>query len=236
MNNFTNQDLLVKLEQMINKSSKELREEIKSINNNMNQKLGNLEETLQEIEDKIAFIDRANRQNNIAIFRSKTHQQNFLRATLSPLNHIWLLYFKQLMPRRPKIKYNLSKALKRSANKKKQKVCIKNLKLYLNRIPYTIEELENPTNVDTCMKQEPAIHPKNISVPIAIIWQFYSEEVFTDNKSTVNEGTKERKRPYQSYPQTTLKNTQINMKPRNTNININPSIKNPYGIRNHIHD
>lgn len=276
MNQLTNQELFIKLEQVINTVSSELKEEIKSIKNSINQKIENLERKLQKIEEKIVSIERANRKNNIVIFGLKTNQENLLRTTLSQLNRIFgtniqekdinNLYiigkkdtvivefisyiqkkniFRQLFklkgtgitisddlrPEDRKLNKNLVKHLK-EARAKNQKAYIKNFKLFVNGTPYTIEELENPTDVDTCIEHEPTIPQKNNSAPATpTIRQLYleeTEEVFTENKSTPNEEAKERKTSYQSHPPTTPKNTQSNKKQSDstTNRNINPPIKN----------
>lgn len=276
MHQLTNQELFNKLEQIINTVSRELKEEIKSIKNNINQEIKNLERKLEEIDDRIAFIERGRRKNNIVIFGLKTDQENLLKTTLSQLNRIFgshlqekdinNLYiigkkdtvvvefisylqkekiFRQLFklkgtgisisndlrPEDRKLNKILVKHLK-EARAKNQKAYIKNFKLYVNGTPYTIEQLENPSDVNICMEHEPTIPPKNNSAPATpTIRQLYleeAEEVFTENKATPNEETIERKPIHQSQPPTTPKNTQSNTKTgvSVTNRNINPSIQN----------
>lgn len=89
MTELTNQELLEKLETLINKKTLEIRSEINAINKSINKKLIEFEENFKKIEEKITNIERANRKNNILIFGIQTDQDNLLKTTLSQINVIF---------------------------------------------------------------------------------------------------------------------------------------------------
>ncbi|KAG5896861.1 hypothetical protein JTB14_017675 [Gonioctena quinquepunctata] len=89
MDQITNQELLCKLETIIKKNTSEIKAEIKSINDTLNQKLENLEKKYSKIEEKIVYIERENKKNNIVIFGITTDWENLLNTTLEQLNIIF---------------------------------------------------------------------------------------------------------------------------------------------------
>lgn len=279
MNQLTNQELFIKLQDIINALSTELKAEIKSINTSVSQKIENFEGKLREIQESIAFIERANRKNNIVIFGIETDRENLLKTTISQLNNTFgcnlqerdinNLYvigkkntiivefvsylskkfiFKQLYklkgtgisitndlrPEDQKINKTLVKHLK-EARAKNQKAHIKNLKLYVNGVPYTIEELENPTEIDCLIEHEVTTPLKNHSAPATpTIRQIHSkepEEVFVENKPITEESKKEKTPHHQNYTPTTSKNNQINTKVNTAIINKNTKSSEPREAR-----
>ncbi|KAG5885162.1 hypothetical protein JTB14_037610 [Gonioctena quinquepunctata] len=88
MDQITNQELLCTLETIIKKNTSEIKAEIKSINDTLNQKLENLEKRYSKIEEKIVYIERENKKNNI-VFGITTDWENLLNTTLEQLNIIF---------------------------------------------------------------------------------------------------------------------------------------------------
>ncbi|KAG5874488.1 hypothetical protein JTB14_003387 [Gonioctena quinquepunctata] len=186
MDQITNQGLLCKLETIIKKNTSEIKAEIKSINDTSNQRLENLEKRYFKIEEKIVYIERENKKNNIVIFGKTTDGENLLNTTLEQLNIIFgcklderdinnihligkkndycrihlesaetkniyklkgtgISITHDLRPEDRELNRNLVHHLK-EARAKNQKAHIKNFKLFVNAVPYTIKELENPTD------------------------------------------------------------------------------------------
>ncbi|KAG5877725.1 hypothetical protein JTB14_037175 [Gonioctena quinquepunctata] len=204
MDQITNQELLCKLETIIKKNTSEIKAEIKSINDTLNQKLENLEKKYSKIEEKIVYIERENKKNNIVIFGITTDWENLLNTTLEQLNiifgcklderdinnihligkkntiivefisnlqkqkifkHLYKLkgtgisITHDLRPEDRELNRNLVHHLK-EARAKNQKAHIKNFKLFVNAVPYTIEELENHDSlnkIESSTQQQPSL-------------------------------------------------------------------------------
>ncbi|KAG5858209.1 hypothetical protein JTB14_000492 [Gonioctena quinquepunctata] len=87
MDQITNQELLCKLETIIKKNTSEIKAEIKSINDTLNQKLENLEKKYSKIEEKIVYIERENKKNNIVIFGITTDWYKSAPSTPTTTHH-----------------------------------------------------------------------------------------------------------------------------------------------------
>ncbi|KAG5878587.1 hypothetical protein JTB14_008961 [Gonioctena quinquepunctata] len=229
MDQITNQELLCKLETIIKKNTSEIKAEIKSINDTLNQKLENLEKRYSKIEEKIVYIERENKKNNIVIFGITTDWENLLNTTLEQLNiifgcelderdinnihpigkkntiivefilnlqkqkifkHLYKLkgtgisITHDLRPEDRELNRNLVHHLK-EARAKNQKAHIKNFKLFVNAVPYTIEELENPTDSLNIELESslPKIQPKNKSAPSTPTTTHHSSKELEDTPS-----------------------------------------------------
>lgn len=254
MNQLTNQDLFNKLKEIINNNSIEIKKEIKSINETINKKLKNLEDKYRKIEERITFLERTNRKNNIVIFGVKPRKEDLLKTTLTQVNSIlqsniaekdinniysigkkntivveFISYLQKknicqhlhklkgtgisitndLCPEDQKTHKTLVKHLK-EARAKNQKAQIKNFKLHVNGVPYSLEELENPTEVDSDTELIHTPKPKNNSAPVTPTtkpsYLDESGEVFIESEDNSKSARKSE----------TIKNTPTNTKISNS--------------------
>lgn len=252
MNQPTNKELLEKLEALINKNSVEIKLEIKSVSDSINQKLNKLEEKYRKIEEKVTHIERANRKNNIVIYGIQTDKNNLLKTTLSQLNEIFecnlvdrdinniylfghkktivvefisFLQKKNILKQLYKLKgtgISISHDLRpedqqknkilvkhlKEAKAKNQKTYIKNFKLYVNGVAYSVEELENPGENVFETDPECILPYKNNSAPATpTINRDYSEEFAEPVENNIN--IRDTRKPEAKRQTDTEQRTQI---------------------------
>lgn len=93
MNDISNNELLSKLEEIINTKTNELKTELKteiqSLRESLDNKTKELEERCNRLEQRIISIERFNRRNNIVIFGIEANKNELLEVTTGKLNGIF---------------------------------------------------------------------------------------------------------------------------------------------------
>ncbi|KAG5884542.1 hypothetical protein JTB14_006919 [Gonioctena quinquepunctata] len=170
MNEISNNDLVSKLEVLINNKTTELKSEIQSIRDSLNGKLEKLEEKCNKLEHKIVEIECFYKRNNIVIFGIEANKDNVLEVTTGKLTEIFncslsekdvnIIYLiGKKGPEDQATNKILVKHLK-SARVNNHQAHIKNHELYVNGTPYTPKKLE-----DSDKESEAELLPKANSAP-----------------------------------------------------------------------
>ncbi|KAG5867165.1 hypothetical protein JTB14_014252 [Gonioctena quinquepunctata] len=171
----SNNDLLSKLEKVINKKTNELKAEIQTKQNILDTKTRELEEKCHNLEQRDITIECFNKRNNIVIFGIEANKNELIEVTTGKLNeiidcHLTESDLKQIvhhLPRYPtqekeatsktpevfeKVFENLEEARKPDGEDEK-KMKIKRMKIRNQLVPTEIQALtplqEHPSKSET---------------------------------------------------------------------------------------
>ncbi|CAG9816518.1 unnamed protein product [Phaedon cochleariae] len=95
MSEISNNDLLAKVEVIIKNETIELKSDIQSLRDSLNEKTRIQEEKCNNLESRIIYIERFNKRNNIVIFGMEADKDNILEATIEKLNEIFNCNFSE---------------------------------------------------------------------------------------------------------------------------------------------
>lgn len=88
MAELSNAELLKKLENILHNNKVEIKNEIRAINNKLDERLQKLEKEYNTLENKVVDLERKNRENNIVIFGIHANRDNLLNITVEKLNDL----------------------------------------------------------------------------------------------------------------------------------------------------